>query len=98
MPTAESASGADEEWNRGELSVLRASAFEGDTRMPAPDRYPINAEELARRLRVNAKSLRVLLRKRDLVPGHVKHTEYRIYRDAERAIWRHPDVQGLLRL
>ena len=55
--------------------------------MPARDRYPINAQELARQLRVNAKSLRALLRLHDLVPGHVKHKEYRIYREAEKAIF-----------
>jgi hypothetical protein len=65
--------------------------------MPARDRYPINAEDLARQLRVNAKSLRALLRLHDLVPGHVKHGEYRIYREAEKAIWRHRDVQALPR-
>jgi DNA-binding transcriptional MerR regulator len=66
--------------------------------MPEPDRHPINAEELARQLRVSATSLRALLRQYDLVPGHVKHREYRIYREAETAIWRHPDVQTLPRL
>ena len=66
--------------------------------MPARDRYPINAQELARQLRVNAKSLRALLRLHDLVPGHVKHEEYRIFREAEKAIWRHVDVQSLRRL
>ena len=65
--------------------------------MPARDRYPLNAEELAQQLRVNAKSLRALLRLHDLVPGHVTHKEYRIYREAEKAIWRHPDVQTLPR-
>jgi hypothetical protein len=39
-----------------------------------------------------------LLRKRNLVPGHVKHTKYRISRDIERAIWRRRDVQRLPRL
>jgi hypothetical protein len=63
----------------------------------ACDHYPMNAEELARQLRVNAKSLRALLRLHDLVLGHVKHREYRIDRDTETAIWRHPDVQALLR-
>jgi hypothetical protein len=65
--------------------------------MPARDRYPINAEQLARQLRVNAKSLRAILRLHDLVPGHVKHGEYRIHREAEKAIWRHRDVQALPR-
>ena len=65
--------------------------------MSARDRYPMSAEELARQLRVNAKSLRALLRLHDLVPGHVKHTEYRIYRATEKAIWRHEDVQTLPR-
>ena len=65
--------------------------------MPPRDRYPMNAEELAHQLRVNAKSLRALLRLHDLVPGHVKHDEYRIDRNIETAIWRHPDVQALPR-
>jgi hypothetical protein len=65
--------------------------------MPALDRYPMNAEELARQLRVNAKSLRVLLRLHDLVPGHVRRKEYRIDRDTGTAIWHHPDVQALPR-
>ena len=63
--------------------------------MPVP--YPINGAELADKLRVNAKSLRALIRRHDLVPGHVKHMEYRIYQEAEKAIWRHPDVQTLPR-
>ena len=62
--------------------------------MSAPDHYPINAEELARKLRVNAKSLRALIRLHDLVPGHVKHKEYRIYQEAETAVGRHLDVHG----
>lgn len=57
----------------------------------------MNAEELARQLRVDAKSLRALLRLHELVPGYVKHKGYRIDRDTEKAIWRHPDVQALLR-
>jgi DNA-binding transcriptional MerR regulator len=65
--------------------------------MPARDRYPMNAEELARQLRVNAKSLRALLRLHNLVPGHVQHKEYRIYQEGERAIWRNADVQALPR-
>jgi DNA-binding transcriptional MerR regulator len=65
--------------------------------MSAPDHYPINAEELARKLRVNAKSLRALIRLHDLVPGHVEHKEYRIYQEAETGIWRHLDVHGLPR-
>jgi DNA-binding transcriptional MerR regulator len=65
--------------------------------MSAPDHYPINAEELARKLRVNAKPLRALIRLHNLVPGHVKHKEYRIYQEAETAIWRHLDVHGLPR-
>ena len=66
--------------------------------MPAPDRYPINAKELSRKLRVNAKSLRALLRLHDLVPGHLKHREYRIHQKAESAIWRDLHVQRLPRL
>ena len=65
--------------------------------MPAPDQYPINAEELAQKLRVNVKSLRALIRLHNLVPGHVKHREYRIYQNAESVIWRHPAVQVLRR-
>jgi hypothetical protein len=65
--------------------------------MPARDHYPINAVELDRQLRVNTKSLRALLRLHDPVPGHIKHSEYRIYREAEKAISRHPDVQMLPR-
>jgi hypothetical protein len=65
--------------------------------MPAPDRYPINAEELARQLRVDVESLRVVIRQHDLVPGHVKRQEYRIDRKTKMAIWRHPDVQTLPR-
>jgi hypothetical protein len=66
--------------------------------MPAPDQYPINAAELARKLRVNAKSVRALLRLHDLVPGHVKHKEYRISQNAESAVWRDLNVQRLPRL
>jgi hypothetical protein len=77
--------------------ICGASALKGAVPMPAPDRYPINAEELARQLRVNATSLRALIRQHDLVRGHVKHREYRIYRETKKAIWRHPDVQTLPR-
>ncbi len=63
--------------------------------MPVP--YPINAKELAAKLRVNTRSLRALLRLHHIVPGHVKHEEYRISQDAETLIWRHPDVQMLPR-
>ena len=66
--------------------------------MPPRDRHPMNAEQLARQLRVNPKSLRAVLRRQDLVPRHVDCKEYRIYQEAERAIWRHPDVQALLRV
>ncbi len=62
------------------------------------DRYPINATELARKLRVNAKSLRTVLRLHNLVPGQVGDKEYRITQAVETAIWRHPDVQTLPRL
>jgi hypothetical protein len=62
-----------------------------------PIAYPINAAELAGKLRVNAKSLRALLRLHNLVPGHRKHKEYRISRAAEIAIWHHADVQALAR-
>ena len=62
------------------------------------DRYPINATELARKLRVNAKSLRAVLRLHNLVPGQVGDKEYRITQTVETAIWRHPDVQTLPRL
>jgi hypothetical protein len=65
--------------------------------MPARDHYPVNAAELARQLRVNAKSLRASLRLHDLVPGHIKHSEHRIYREAEKATWRHSNVQILPR-
>jgi hypothetical protein len=65
--------------------------------MPVADHYPINAEELARKLRVNTKSLQALLRMRHLVTGHVKDTPYRISQTNETAIWRHPDVQRLPR-
>jgi hypothetical protein len=61
------------------------------------DHYPISAEALARKLRVNAGSLQALLRMRHLVPGHVKDTRYRISQAVETAIWRHPDVQRLPR-
>jgi len=60
--------------------------------------YPINAEELARKLRVNPKSLRALIRLHNLAPGHVKHREYRIDQNAESAIWRDLNVQRLPRL
>ena len=62
------------------------------------DRYPINATELARKLRVNAKSLRALLRLHDLVPGQMGDREYRITQAIETAIWRHPAVQTLRRV
>jgi hypothetical protein len=76
---------------------LRGQRIEGETPIPVRDRYPINGKELARQLHVNAKSLRALIRLHDLVPGHVKNTEYRIYQEAEKEIWRHPDVQMLPR-
>jgi len=62
------------------------------------DRYPINATELARKLRVNATSLRALLRRHNLVPGQPGDREYRITQAVETAIWRHPAVQTLPRL
>jgi hypothetical protein len=62
------------------------------------DQYPINATELARKLRVNGKSLRELLRLHNLVPGQAGDKEYRITQAAETAIWRHPDVQTLPRI
>jgi DNA-binding transcriptional MerR regulator len=62
-----------------------------------PVAYPVNGAELAKRLRVNAKSLRSLIRLHNLVPGHLKHKEYRIFQDAETVIWHHVDVQALSR-
>jgi hypothetical protein len=63
--------------------------------LPVP--YPINGAELAEKLRVNAKSLRALIRLHNLVPGHLKHKEYRISQAAETLIWYHADVQALSR-
>jgi hypothetical protein len=91
---AESASGAVEEWSGGKQRSLRGQRVEPD---PVTDRYPINATELARKLRVNAKSLRALLRLHKLVPGQLGDKEYRISQAVETAIWRHPDVQTLPR-
>ncbi len=61
------------------------------------DHSPINAQECAGKLRVNAKSLRALLRLHDIVPGRAKHEEYRISQDVETVIWHHQDVQMLPR-
>jgi len=49
-------------WSRGKQRSTAGPARWVGHPMPARDRYPINAEELARQLRVNAKSLRALLR------------------------------------
>jgi hypothetical protein len=64
--------------------------------MPQRDLYPISAAELARRLAVDGKRLRDVLRAHpDLVPGHPPNEHYRIDREAEQAIRRHPEIQVL---
>jgi hypothetical protein len=77
-----------------QTALAAGPAHHGDT---LPVAYPVNGAELAKRLRVNAKSLRSLIRLHNLVPGHLKHKEYRIFQDAETVIWHHVDVQALSR-
>lgn len=57
---------------------------------------PIPAAELARRLNVDGKRLRDVLRAHPgLVPGHLPNEHYRIDPQAEQAIRHHPEVQSL---
>jgi hypothetical protein len=61
-----------------------------------PMEEPITAAELARRMGVNGKRLRAVLRaNRELTPGHALNEHYRIDRETEAAIRAHPDVQAL---
>ena len=65
-------------------------------RMPQADAYSINAAELARRLKVNGKHLRDVLRAHpELVPGHLPNEHYRIDRQTEQRIRQHPEVRVL---
>ncbi len=63
-----------------------------------PDGYE-NAEQLARVLRVNGRSLRAILRASKLVPGHEEPdgSHYRIVREVAEQIARDPHVLALPR-
>ena len=64
--------------------------------MARPDDYPITAAELARRLKVNGKRLRDVLRAHpELVAGHRPNEHYRIDRDAEQTIRQRPEIRVL---
>ncbi|MGA2927081.1 MAG: hypothetical protein ABSG43_13975 [Solirubrobacteraceae bacterium] len=64
--------------------------------MPRPDIYPITAAELARRLEVDGKRLRDVLRAYpELTPGHLPNEHYRIDQHAEQAIRAHPAVSTI---
>jgi GIY-YIG catalytic domain len=60
-------------------SVVGTRLQLGTAPMPQSDPYPINAAELARRLAVDGKRLRDVLRTYpELVPGHLPNARYRI--------------------
>lgn len=62
------------------------------------DEYPINAAQLARRHRVNERSLRAQMRKHpELTPGHVSGDNYVIDRETERTIMSHAAIRDLPR-
>jgi hypothetical protein len=68
------------------------------TTMSLHDAYPINAAELARRHRINQRSLRSKLRAYpELVPGHRKNDRYEIDVESEKAILSHPAISRLPR-
>jgi hypothetical protein len=60
--------------------------------------YPINAAQLARKHRVNGRSLRAQMRAHpELTPGHGPGEHYAIDRETERAIMSHPAIRNLPR-
>jgi hypothetical protein len=56
----------------------------------------LNGRELADRLGVNAKSLRAVIRKHDLVPSHQRGEHYRLDADEQDRIAAHPAVRRLV--
>jgi hypothetical protein len=61
-----------------------------------PDRYPINAQELADELRVPGKWLRHQIRRHKLAKRPAGRAEYELYADDVQRIVEHPVVRGRL--
>lgn len=56
-----------------------------------------SAAALARDLNVQGLALRNIIRKRKLVPDHIKHCRYRISRQLAQNIVAHPEVSALIK-